>query len=121
MNNGFGLNGFNFSGQPFIPMPLMTKKESKKSKKSSKIQLESNQKDDHILLPSIIKVGGDSNSCLDSAIKSSTTFLSSPLGKMRRSKSKKTRKSDLKNGSNIKIQIRRPGMIGAHSIVSSDK
>jgi hypothetical protein len=103
MNNGFGLNGFNFPGQPIHQMPLMTKKESKKSKKSSKLQHDSNQKDSHILLPSIIKVGGDSNSCLDSAIKSSTTFLSSPIGRMRRSKSKKTKKSDMKNSSNIKI------------------
>jgi hypothetical protein len=35
MNNGF-MNGLNFPGQPFLPMPFMTKKESKKSKKSSK-------------------------------------------------------------------------------------
>jgi hypothetical protein len=37
MNNGFGLNGINFPGQPFLQMPLMSKKESKKSKKTSKI------------------------------------------------------------------------------------
>jgi hypothetical protein len=98
-------------------MPLLSKEKTKKSKKSSKI--DSSQNVPHIL-PSIIKVGGDSNSNLGSAVKSSTTFLSSPLGKIRRSKSKRTKKSDSNNGSSIKIQIR-PGMIGAHSIVSSNK
>lgn len=102
-------NGFN----QFFPMSSV-KKDSKKSKKSSRI---SNQKVPHIL-PSIIKVGGDSASNLGSAVKSSTTF--SPIRSLRRSKCKKTKKSDSKTSSSIKIKIR-PGMIGGHSIVSSEK
>jgi hypothetical protein len=50
-NTGF-YNGMMYN-QPFFPMSSV-KKESKKSKKSSRI---SNQKVPHIL-PSIIKVGG---------------------------------------------------------------
>ena len=114
MKNGF----FNFGlSGPVLPN-MLSKEKSRRSKKSSKI--DSNQKVPHIL-PSIIKVGGESTSNLGSGVKSSTTFLSSPLGKIRRSKSKRTKKSESKNNSSIKIQIRRPGMIGAHSIVSSDK
>jgi hypothetical protein len=96
-NHGFISNGFGYGHPPFIQM---NKRENKKSKKSSRIN-ESETKIPHIL-PSIIKVGGDSNSNLNSAVKSSTTFLSSQLGRRRKSKSKK-KKSDRENNSSIKI------------------
>ena len=76
MKNVF-FNAFGYTGS------VLPKEKSKRSKKSSKI--DSDQKVPHIL-PSIIKVGGDSTSNLGSGVKSSTTFLSSPLGKIRRSK-----------------------------------
>ena len=99
--NNYGLKNNNlldlvYVGQQYFPISSI-KKESKKSKRSSRV---SNSKVPHIL-PSIIKVGGDSTSNLGSAVKSSTTF--SPIRNMRRSKSKKTKKSDSKTNSSIKI------------------
>jgi hypothetical protein len=95
LKNNSLLNGLGY-GQPYFPGMSSVKKE-KKSKRSSR---PSNSKVPHIL-PSIIKVGGESNSNLGSAVKSSTTF--SPLRNMKRSKSKKPKKSDSKTNSSIKI------------------